>query len=312
MSLRGDRILWKLDSRRLRILCYHGVCADNVAGEPWVPHFFVKQSSFEKHLHYLRHNATLLPLDEAIQRLQDGTLPPRSVSITFDDGYANNLTAAYPLLRSYDAPATIFLASGYMESGELFPFLKLRLARLHAAASGTDADAGEELDYKSEPLDRIVHAADRWFGRAGIRLNRDQWDALRPLTVAEIRAADSRLIDFGAHSHTHCILRNETPARREHEIRTSLQKIRDWLGRPVKFFSYPNGQRGDFNESDKVALRSENVQAAVSGIAGANAAGADLLELRRYPVGMFHDELAFPMEVTGARSALLSVAGRVA
>jgi len=50
----------------------------------------------------------------------------RSVAITFDDGHANNLHLAYPMLQKYQLPATIFLSSAYVESGEMYPFLKLK------------------------------------------------------------------------------------------------------------------------------------------------------------------------------------------
>src|SRR5215469_12392916 len=119
-----------MDPRRLRILCYHGVCEDRLAHEPWIPGFFVTRSAFEDHVRYLATHARILPLSEAVRRLRDGSLPSRAVSITFDDGYANNMELAYPILQKYSAPATIFLSSAYMESGEIFPFLKVKLIKL--------------------------------------------------------------------------------------------------------------------------------------------------------------------------------------
>src|ERR1017187_5153905 len=96
----GDKLLWKLDARRLRILCYHGICEDRLAKEAWVPLYFVTRSAFEKQLQYLRRNAHVLPLEEAVARLRSGTLPARCVCLTFDDGYANNLDVAYPDRKS--------------------------------------------------------------------------------------------------------------------------------------------------------------------------------------------------------------------
>src|SRR6266571_4093146 len=97
----GDRLVWKLSSDRLRILCYHGVCDDSVARESWVPSYFVTRSAFEFQLQYLRRWASVLPLSEAVRRLRAGSLPPHAVSITFDDGYANNVHLALPLLERY-------------------------------------------------------------------------------------------------------------------------------------------------------------------------------------------------------------------
>jgi peptidoglycan/xylan/chitin deacetylase (PgdA/CDA1 family) len=137
-------------------------------------------------------------------------------------------------------------------------------------------------------------------------LNDDQSETLRPMTTDEVRAADPELIEFGAHSHTHCIFRNETLARRKEEITTSIRKVSEWTGRNVLLFSYPNGEPGDFAESDKAVLRAEGIEAAVTGIGGANNRRSDLLALKRYPLTLQHGEAAFRAEVTGFRNVLLA------
>jgi peptidoglycan/xylan/chitin deacetylase (PgdA/CDA1 family) len=307
-ALRGDQLVWKMDPRRLRILCYHGVCEDRLADQSWVPGFFVTRSAFEEQIRYLASHGRILSLSEAVRRLQDGTLPSRAVSITFDDGYANNLELAYPILQKYSAPATIFLSSAYMESGEMFPFLKVKLIKL---ILGAKLSPDALYDYKSTALDRVLERADRWWGDVRSSLSSDQWSALRPLTVTEVRNWDTKLVEFGAHSHTHCILKNETGERRREEIRLSVHKVSDWTGRRVSLFSYPNGQYRDFGEADIKALEAEGVQVAVTGIAGANSSKADPLWLKRYPVGIWHDIAAFQAEVAGLRTALLSLSRRL-
>jgi peptidoglycan/xylan/chitin deacetylase (PgdA/CDA1 family) len=303
----GDKFVWKLDFDRLRILCYHGLCADHLANEPWVPHYFVTESAFAKQLQYLTRTTTVLPLSQAVLSLRDGTLPPRCVSLTFDDGYANNLELAYPILRKYGVPATIFLSTSYMESGEFFPFLKLKLMTLNGGATRARSAMA---DYKTAPLSEVDRTMAPWWPEVRKQLSDDQLRTLRPLSVSEVKGADMSLVDFGPHTHTHCILRNESAERRQEEIRTSIRKVSEWLTRPVVLFSFTNGQRGDFDEADKQVLREEGIQAAVTGIGGANSSRADLLELRRYPISLHHDEAGFCAEVTGFRSALLTVSGR--
>ncbi len=305
----GDRLVWKLDANRLRILCYHGICDDHLAKETWMPGYFVGATAFEEQLRYLRSHAQVLPLREAVERLQSGTLPPRSVSLTFDDGYANNLETAYPLLHKYGMPATIFLATSYVESGELFPFLKLKLIQLGGQAT---CAAGKLADYKSAPLDEVERSAAQWWGQTKKHLTDDHFRTLRPLTIEEIRRADPTLIEFGAHSHTHCILKNESDQRRREEIQTSVSKVAQWTEQPSRLFSYPNGQRGDFGEVDRQALRAAGVQAAVTGIGGANDSRSEMLDLRRYPVSLYHDDAGFRAEVTGFRSAVLAATRRLA
>jgi peptidoglycan/xylan/chitin deacetylase (PgdA/CDA1 family) len=300
-----DKLFWRLDCNRLRILCYHGVCRDAVRVNKWVPNCFVTLSAFESQMRYLSANARVLPLTEAVARLGQGTLPPRSVCITFDDGYANNLQLAYPVLTRYGLAATVFLSTSYVESGTFFPFLKLKLIQLSSVA---DAARQSLVDYKSSPLDPVLKQADHWWSKVEAQLTADQRETLRPLTTEEVCAFDPELVELGGHSHTHCIFGNESQSRRRREILECILAITRWTGRPVGLFAYPNGQRGDFGPSDQEVLRSQGVGAAVTGIAGANGLDADRLALKRYPVGLYHDHAGFRTELSGIRTAILGMA----
>jgi len=298
----GDRLAWRLTPNSLRIICYHGVCDDGLAGEAWMPSYFVTRSAFEFQLEYLQRNTTVLALSDGVKRLTEGTLPRGAVSITFDDGYANNLQLAAPLLRQYGTPASIFLSTDYIETGELYPFLKLKFLRL----------AHRDLplpEYKSSPVDTVRNAAAAYWPETEAKLTNAQRETLRPMTVNEVRALDSSLIELGAHSHTHAIARNETPERRRDEVQISVRKVAEWTGHPQQVFSYPNGEAGDFGDPEKQALRVEGVPAAVTGIGGFNRWPCDLFELKRYPVTLYHDESRFRAEVSGFRTMLLSMSG---
>jgi peptidoglycan/xylan/chitin deacetylase (PgdA/CDA1 family) len=268
-----------------------------------VPHYFVARSTFDAQLRYLSSHAVVLPLADAVQKLKDGTLPPRSVSITFDDGYANNVHLAYPLLRKYRMPATVFLSSAGVETGDFFPFLKVKLIQLALRGSVMP-------DYERTPLETLMQAAAPLWQQVRPRLTADQSSTLRPMTIGEAQSMQPDLIELGAHTDTHCILGNENEERRRNEICNSIKKVSKWSGRPVRLFSYPNGQRADFGDIDKRVLREAGIQATVCGLPGANSRHTDPLELRRYPVGMFHGENAtFSAEVAGLRSMLRAVAG---
>lgn len=66
--------------------------------------------------------AAVLPLDAAVQGLERGTLPERAVALTFDDGYANVVETAWPILQDRGLPATLFVVSGYLEGDRRFPW----------------------------------------------------------------------------------------------------------------------------------------------------------------------------------------------
>jgi len=298
----GDRLAWKFFGSSLRILCYHGVCADHLAHESWMPSYFVTRSAFDFQLGYLRQQAVVLPLSEAMRRLRDGSLPSAAVSLTFDDGYANNIAAALPLLEKHRLPATLFLSTAYIETGDWYPFLKVKLLRLFRPA----VDLPE---YKSNPVDVVRDATRQHWAEVEAGLTPEQYETLRPLTVAEVQAVESPLLEFGAHSHTHPLARNESGARRREEVRVSVRKVAEWARRTASVYSYPNGEAGDFGEPEAETLRDEGIDAAVTGVAGANRWPCPPYELRRYPLTLKHDEWRFRAEATGLRTALLRVTG---
>jgi peptidoglycan/xylan/chitin deacetylase (PgdA/CDA1 family) len=95
---------------RAAILGYH-----RVADLPSDPQLLaVTPENFEKHLQIIREHFPILSLEELYQCLQRGEIPPRAVAVTFDDGYADNLYNAKPLLERYEVPAAIFVTTGYL------------------------------------------------------------------------------------------------------------------------------------------------------------------------------------------------------
>lgn len=74
----------------------------------------VSPQGFEKQIAFLhKHNYNIVGLDKIILYLERREkVPPRTVAITFDDGYYNNYQYAYPVLKKYNIPATIFVITG--------------------------------------------------------------------------------------------------------------------------------------------------------------------------------------------------------
>jgi peptidoglycan/xylan/chitin deacetylase (PgdA/CDA1 family) len=310
---RCDRLMWATRRKRLRILAYHGVCEDHLAAEPWMPPFFVTRSAFEYQMRYLTRHAHVLPLSDAVQLMEHDRLPDKAASVTFDDGYANNLHVAYPTLKALAVPATIFLATAYRHSDDLFPFDRITLIDLMSQGRAWRGDEARRplVAYANHPLDVVLDRAQPWWEETLAGLSAEQIATLRPLTAEEIDAFDPRLIEFGAHTHTHCILRNENPARRVHEITESIRQTTALTGRPTQLFSFPNGRPTDFGERDKAALRSAGMKAAVSTTSGTNSRTSDRFALARYSLGLCHTPSSFTAEVTGFRPAIMSLLGRV-
>lgn len=96
---------------------YHRLA--EVSSDPWS--LCVKADHFAEHLEVLKGAGYPLRLQQLIQTIRDGNIPSRGVVITFDDGYADNLHQAKPLLERYDVPATVFITTGQVgEKGEFW------------------------------------------------------------------------------------------------------------------------------------------------------------------------------------------------
>jgi peptidoglycan/xylan/chitin deacetylase (PgdA/CDA1 family) len=95
--------------RKALVLCYHRI-SDVYAD----PRLCVTPSRFAEHLEVLRQYARPTRLQQLSQALSHKSLPDRSVVVTFDDGYADNLHNAKPLLERYGIPATVFVITGYI------------------------------------------------------------------------------------------------------------------------------------------------------------------------------------------------------
>src|SRR5262245_59544386 len=93
-------------SRNIQILVYHRV---NDERDPFFP--AISTADFRKQMQYLAENCNCCPLAEAVERLKKNDVPENTVVITFDDGYKDNYTNAFPVLQRFSIPATIFLAT---------------------------------------------------------------------------------------------------------------------------------------------------------------------------------------------------------
>jgi hypothetical protein len=108
MDLKGDRIIRSLTSNSILNIMYHGVTKED---SNYFSPRHISCHQFERHLKYISKEFDVISISEAFEHLKNNFRPKRkTVTISFDDGYRNNLYNALPLLEKYNMKATFFIS----------------------------------------------------------------------------------------------------------------------------------------------------------------------------------------------------------
>jgi peptidoglycan/xylan/chitin deacetylase (PgdA/CDA1 family) len=248
-------------ARQLLILCYHGISIDDE--HQWAPGLYMPADQFRRRLEQLRDaRSNVLPLGEAVRRLHEGTLPPRSVAITFDDGNYDFYRRAWPVLRDFGFPVTVYLTTYYAEHElPVFPlavgYVLWKGAR--AAVRFRLGDRDVSIDTRTEAGRRRardlvqLHAQDMELStvekdalveRLAMALGVD-YAAVRERRLLQIMNGDEARelaaagVDFELHTHRHRSPLDEVPYRAE--IADNRERIVALTGTRPAHFCYPSG-----------------------------------------------------------------------
>lgn len=253
-------------------------------------------TSFRERMLWLRDWFNVVPLADAIRALQRGTLPARALSITFDDGFADNAEVALPILRELGLHATFFVASGFLDGGRMWNTTLVEAVR---AARGDELDLGDlglgRHAIASIPARRAAIAAllpalkhlppderqakvDAVAQRVGAALPADLM-----MTSAQVRELAAAGMGIGGHTMSHPILAKLDERSAMREIAEGRETLRAIVRQDVPLFAYPNGQPGgDYRAAHVGMVRDAGFEAAVSTAHGAARQGASLFELPRF------------------------------
>jgi peptidoglycan/xylan/chitin deacetylase (PgdA/CDA1 family) len=242
------------------ILIYHRIAKSDF--DPW--NIAVLPDEFERQLVSLRRK-TVLPLQEFVKLHIAKKLPPNSVAITFDDGYACNALVAAPMLASFGYPATFFIVSDAMARPDEFWWDQLEAifhspefdygVATHLLARFSVHGVGVTKQRNDVPLNRFLTIWDfvrrlstterhKYLDelRQRLRLKKETRATHRPMTEMELRAlAANPLFEIGGHTMTHPSLPTLTAAEQEREIVAGAKSLEHLLGKPIRSFSYPFG-----------------------------------------------------------------------
>ena len=275
--------------------------------------------------HLRSRGIDIITIDEMHQRLVMRDFSRRFACFTFDDGYRDNRDFALPVMREFDAPFTVYVASDFAEGTGRLWWVALEMvvakadrieADIGGVAVGLDATTAAA---KQAAFDRLHDWLRGLPGEQDVRreisalcvrhgvdedvISHDlclSWNALQPF-------ADDPLVTIGAHTISHCNLAKQSEAIAAHEMTIGRARIEAALQRPVLHFAYPYGDRNAAAAREFALARANGFKTAVTtrpGMLFAESA-AHLTALPRVSLnGNYQDQRYLPVLTSGAATAL--------
>jgi peptidoglycan/xylan/chitin deacetylase (PgdA/CDA1 family) len=296
------RVLEALPQRRtLIILNYHRIGnADETPFDSGV--FSATAEQFDSHIAYLKRRFHISTLEEAFAVMGGESPPGTSVLITFDDGYLDNYTVAFPILRSHGVQAVFFLPTAFIGTGKL-PWwdaiaymlkksVKKRIQLEYPEPAIFDLLGDGRKALSTQILRLFTQPAVKDPKRFLMELEKE-CEVSRPTSVAErcfldwdeARDMQRGGMEFGSHTHSHEILTKLSSELQLEEIRHSREILERELHRRVDILAYPVGLKHCFSAETTSALEQTGYRAAFSFYGGSNRPGEIRpFDIRRYGV----------------------------
>ena len=281
------------------IIGYHRIA--NVTNDEY--EVCVSPKHFAEQMEMLGKHAHPVSLTKLVDGLKNGSLPPRSVAVTFDDGYADNLYEAKPILEKHAIPATVFVCTGYAGKEFWWDELERLVMSSKAEVGALRLQAGKNQFVWSQP--KVSPEADLNVRR---KLQQALYNFLLTLDVEEqdqamntirvwseissdkttaramnrneiLQLADHGFIEIGAHTRHHPMLLGLPSERLQEEIVSSKIELEDILGRRISGFAYPYGKG---NDDAKGIVREAGYAFACTSLHDVVRPGSDLYELTRF------------------------------
>jgi len=280
--------------RQALILTYHRFSADEYDDDGKTP-----ARVFAEQLEYLTAHYDVVPLSRIVERITAREpFPSGLAAVTIDDGYRDAYEVAYPLLRRYGVPASLFVVTEFADRRAWIWTDKARFLARQARRQALKTEIGEselriELNEStsrrdaSERVNSVIkrlpdeskeEAIERLSLALGVAIPQTPPEEFSSVTWGQAREMDANGVEIGSHTLTHPILTNVGDKRLRRELSGSKSRLEEILGRQVDQFCYPNG---DHDERVQCEVARAGYRAAVTVVNGLIQREDDPLTLRR-------------------------------
>lgn len=259
----------------ITVFCYHRVA--DIPLDTWK--LAVKPELFAKQIKYIKDSYVVLRSEDDWSDFKGR----RAAVITFDDGYEDLYVNALPILEEYKIPATVFVATGNIDTTKEFWWDEIERIIFNSEKNCLNEfgmelklftmEEREEACYKIHPYIKKMNYKDRNIylselaQKQGCVAKRDYCHSMSSEQLRKL--SQSSFITIGGHTVTHSCLALQSIEEQKYEIEHSKDSIENMIGKKLEVFSYPFGQQEDFtDETIKIAVHSgyDKVFAAFSGI----------------------------------------------
>jgi peptidoglycan/xylan/chitin deacetylase (PgdA/CDA1 family) len=277
---------------KFAIICHHRI---GNGGVPYYSSF--SPEAFEKQIRFLRRNYRIVSMDELCRGLDERDSGAQAVAITFDDGYRDIYTQAFPILQQYKIPAMVYLTAAAIERGEVSWYDRVFAVAINSRRYALEIDVdGPRRFILASAESRMLAAIEIVKTLRGCS-NRERVAACaelenqgsvpavevrnRMLTWQQIHEMRKAGISFGAHTMNHPVVRRLDADERQEELGKSKLLLEDRLQHPVEHFAYPFGSVSDIDAETCSLMPGFGYRSAVSTAWGINEPNTNRFLLRR-------------------------------
>ena len=286
----------------LTILLYHGVTDKKEKGILNYSNKHIHVSKFENQMQYIKNNCNILNIDEVIYLSnKKKKWPDKSVLVTFDDGFKNNFTLAYPILNNLKIPAVFYVCAGMIGSKKMFWVDEIEdcinFSKKKKFFLNLNKKIKIQINNKKNKifyLEKIKKFCKKTTTNKKnlILKNLRKKTKIVPsnkhsknyeiMNWREIKKIDKNpLFTIGGHTLFHDIMSSRSLSDVNYDIKKTINILKKKLNHKIEHFSYPEGQKIHFNNKIISLLRENKIICSPSAINGVNQKGEDLFKLKR-------------------------------
>ena len=247
------------------------------------------KEQFDEQMKFIKKYFCPISMEDVVEACESRKeLPENSVLVTFDDGFEDNYTNAFPILKKHNVPATIFISASYINSDDTLWFDKLAYVIKNSKSEYIESETLNlkiSLDsnqnrkqtlkkvlesLKKIPNQKRLDALDEIFNAEKDLLSNRDTTQSSTLSWDQVKEMDKSCISFGSHTLTHPILSQLNSEELNNELSLSKKIIEENLSHPIDTIAYPVGTKSAFNQQVIQMAKTSGYKLGFSYVTGIN------------------------------------------